>query len=77
MSLKIYNSLTNKLEEFVPKNKDVVNMYVCGPTVYNYIHAGNARPVVFFDTVKKYLEFKGYKVNYASNVTDVDRKSVV
>lgn len=76
MSLKIYNSLTNKLEEFVPKNKDVVNMYVCGPTVYNYIHAGNARPVVFFDTVKKYLEFKGYKVNYASNVTDVDDKII-
>jgi len=76
MSLKIYNSLTNKIEEFIPKNKNTVNMYVCGPTVYNYIHIGNARPVIFFDTFKKYLEFKGYKVNYASNITDVDDKII-
>ncbi len=76
MSLKIYNSLTNKQEEFIPKNKNEVNMYVCGPTVYNYIHIGNARPVIFFDTFKNYLEYKGYKVNYASNITDVDDKII-
>lgn len=76
MSLMIYNSLTNKLEEFVPHQKNKVNMYVCGPTVYNYIHIGNARPVVFFDMVKKYLEFLGYEVTYASNITDVDDKII-
>jgi cysteinyl-tRNA synthetase len=76
MALKIYNSLTNKIEEFMPKNKNTVNMYVCGPTVYNYIHIGNARPVIFFDTFKKYLEFKGLTVNYASNITDVDDKII-
>ena len=76
MALKIYNSLTNKIEEFIPKNKNTVNMYVCGPTVYNYIHIGNARPVIFFDTFKKYLEFKGFTVNYASNITDVDDKII-
>jgi cysteinyl-tRNA synthetase len=76
MALKIYNSLTNKIEEFIPKNKNTVNMYVCGPTVYNYIHIGNARPVIFFDTFKKYLEFKGLTVNYASNITDVDDKII-
>ena len=76
MSLKIYNSLTNKIEEFIPKNKNKVNMYVCGPTVYNYIHIGNARPVIFFDTFKKYLEYKGFLVSYASNITDVDDKII-
>lgn len=76
MSLKIYNSLTNKIEEFKPNNDKVVNMYVCGPTVYNYIHIGNARPVIFFDMFKRYLEFIGYKVNYASNITDVDDKII-
>ena len=76
MSLKIYNSLTNKIEEFIPKNKNKVNMYVCGPTVYNYIHIGNARPVIFFDTFKKYLEYKGFHVSYASNITDVDDKII-
>ena len=76
MSLKIYNSLTNKLEEFVPINGNKVNMYVCGPTVYNYIHIGNARPVIFFDMLKRYLEFLGYDVIYASNITDVDDKII-
>jgi len=76
MGLKIYNSLSNKLEEFLPVNGNKVNMYVCGPTVYNYIHIGNARPVIFFDTLKKYLEFCGYEVCYASNITDVDDKII-
>ena len=76
MALKIYNSLTNKLEEFVPINGNKVNMYVCGPTVYNYIHIGNARPVIFFDMLKRYLEFIGYDVTYASNITDVDDKII-
>ena len=76
MGLKIYNSLTNQLEEFKPINAGKVNMYVCGPTVYNYIHIGNARPVVFYDMVKRYLEFLGYDVTYASNITDVDDKII-
>lgn len=76
MALRIYNSLTNKIEEFKPVHEGLVNMYVCGPTVYNYIHIGNARPVIFFDTLKRYLEFKGYKVCYASNITDVDDKII-
>ncbi len=76
MSLRIYNSLTNRVEEFIPSEKDIVNMYVCGPTVYNYIHIGNARPVIFFDTLRNYLTYKGYKVNYASNITDVDDKII-
>ena len=76
MGLKIYNSLTSSLEEFKPNQEGVVNMYVCGPTVYNYVHIGNARPIIFFDMVKRYLEFSGYKVNYASNVTDVDDKII-
>ena len=74
--LKFYNSLTNKIEEFKPHNPNKVNMYVCGPTVYNYIHIGNARPVVFYDMVKNYLEFLGYQVNYASNITDIDDKII-
>ena len=76
MALMIYNSLTNKIEEFKPINEGKVNMYVCGPTVYNYIHIGNARPVVFYDMLKNYLEFLGYDVTYASNVTDVDDKII-
>lgn len=74
--MKIFNSYTNRLEEFETIHKDVVNMYVCGPTVYNYIHIGNARPVIFFDTVRRYLEHKGYKVNFVSNFTDVDDKII-
>ena len=76
MGLKIYNSLSNKVEEFIPNQEKVVNMYVCGPTVYNYIHIGNARPVIFYDMLRRYLEFLGYKVNYASNITDVDDKII-
>lgn len=76
MALMIYNSLSNKLEEFKPINGNKVNMYVCGPTVYNYIHIGNARPVIFYDMMKRYLEFLGYEVTYASNITDVDDKII-
>ncbi|QLL70633.1 cysteine--tRNA ligase [Lactobacillus sp. 3B(2020)] len=74
--LKIYNTLTRQKEAFKPITPGVVNMYVCGPTVYNYIHIGNARSVVAFDTVRRYLEFKGYQVNYVSNFTDVDDKMI-
>ena len=76
MGLIIYNSLSNKFEEFKPINGNKVNMYVCGPTVYNYIHIGNARPVIFYDMMKRYLEFLGYDVTYASNITDVDDKII-
>lgn len=76
MGLKIYNSLTNKVEDFIPYHDKVVTMYVCGPTVYNKIHIGNARPVVFFDIVKRYLTYLGYEVRYASNITDVDDKII-
>jgi len=76
MGLVIYNSLTNKLEEFKPINGNKVNMYVCGPTVYNYIHIGNARPVIFYDMMRRYLTFLGYDVTYASNITDVDDKII-
>ena len=76
MGLQIYNSLTNKLEEFIPQNGNKVNMYVCGPTVYNYIHIGNARPVIFYDMLRRYLKFLGYDVTYASNITDVDDKII-
>lgn len=76
MGLKIYNSLSNKIEEFVPNHSGKVNMYVCGPTVYNHIHIGNARPVVFYDMMKNYLEYLGYEVHYASNITDVDDKII-
>lgn len=74
--IKIYNTLTRKLEEFKPVKEGQVSMYVCGPTVYNYIHIGNARPAIFFDTVRRYFEFRGYKVNYVSNFTDVDDKII-
>ncbi|NLJ87737.1 MAG: cysteine--tRNA ligase [Epulopiscium sp.] len=74
--MKIYNTLTRKKEEFVPINPGEVRMYVCGPTVYNYIHIGNARPYIIFDTVRRYFEYKGYKVNYVQNFTDVDDKII-
>ena len=74
--MKIYNSYTNQLEEFQPINKGIVNMYICGPTVYNYIHIGNARPVIFFDTVRRFFEHLEYKVNFVSNFTDVDDKII-
>ena len=72
--IKIYNTLTGHLDEFKPIKEKEVSMYVCGPTVYNYIHIGNTRPAVFFDTVRRYLEYRGYKVNYVQNFTDVDDK---
>ena len=74
--MKIYNTLTQKKEEFIPIHEGKVGMYVCGPTVYNYIHIGNARPMIVFDTVRRYLEYKGYEVNYVSNFTDVDDKII-
>ena len=74
--MKIYNTLTKKKEEFVPIEEGKVRMYVCGPTVYNLIHIGNARPMIVFDTVRRYMEHKGYEVNYVSNFTDVDDKII-
>ncbi|MBU9728963.1 cysteine--tRNA ligase [Diplocloster modestus] len=74
--MKLYNTLTRKKEEFIPLEPGKVKMYVCGPTVYNLIHIGNARPMIFFDTVRRYLEYKGYDVNYVSNFTDVDDKII-
>lgn len=74
--MKIYNTLTKSKQEFEPLEPGKVKMYVCGPTVYNYIHIGNARPMVVFDTVRRYLEYKGYQVNYVSNFTDVDDKII-
>ena len=76
MGLRIYNSLSNQIEEFEPIHKGKVNMYVCGPTVYNHIHIGNARPVVFYDMVRNYLKYLGYEVCFASNITDIDDKII-
>lgn len=74
--MKIYNTLTRRKEEFEPIRKGQVNIYVCGPTVYNYIHIGNARPIAVFDTLRRYMEYRGYKVKYAQNFTDVDDKII-
>ena len=74
--MKIFNTLTRRKEEFVPLEPGKVKMYVCGPTVYNFIHIGNARPMFIFDTVRRYFEYKGYDVNYVSNFTDVDDKII-
>lgn len=74
--MKIYNTLTKKKEEFIPIEEGKLKMYVCGPTVYNYIHIGNARPLVVFDTVRRYFEYKGYDVTFVSNFTDVDDKII-
>ncbi len=74
--MRIYNTLTKSKQEFHPIKEGKVGMYVCGPTVYNYIHIGNARPMIVFDTVRRYLEYKGYEVNYVSNFTDVDDKII-
>lgn len=74
--MKVFNTLTKKKEEFVSLEEGKVRMYVCGPTVYNYIHIGNARPMIVFDTVRRYFEYKGYDVNYVSNFTDVDDKII-
>lgn len=74
--MRIYNSLTDKLEEFKPLKEGQVSMYVCGPTVYNYVHIGNMRPVITFDMIRNYLEYLGYKVTYASNFTDINPKII-
>ena len=74
--MKIYNTLTRTKEEFVPMEAGKIKMYVCGPTVYDYIHIGNARPYVIFDTIRRYFEYKGYSVNYVQNFTDVDDKII-
>lgn len=74
--MRIYNSLSQKKEEFVPISEDEVKIYVCGPTVYNFFHLGNARPFVVFDTLRRYLEYIGYKVNFVQNFTDVDDKII-
>lgn len=74
--IKIYNTLTGHLDEFKPIKENEVSMYVCGPTVYNYIHIGNTRPAIFFDTVRRYFEYRGYKVTYVQNFTDVDDKMI-
>ncbi|MYV18346.1 cysteine--tRNA ligase [Furfurilactobacillus milii] len=74
--IQIFNTLTRQKEDFIPLHKGQVNMYVCGPTVYNYIHIGNARSVVAFDTIRRYFEYKGYQVKYVSNFTDVDDKMI-
>jgi cysteinyl-tRNA synthetase len=76
VAIKIYNTLTRKKEEFVPLEEGKVKMYVCGPTVYNYIHIGNARPAIVFDTVRRYFEFRGYDIKFISNFTDVDDKLI-
>lgn len=74
--MKVFNTLSRQKEEFVPLQEGKVSMYVCGPTVYNLIHIGNARPMIVFDTVRRYMEHKGYEVNYVSNFTDVDDKII-
>lgn len=74
--IRIYNTLSKKKEDFVPLEEGKVRMYVCGPTVYNFIHIGNARPMIVFDTVRRYMEHKGYEVNFVSNFTDVDDKII-
>lgn len=74
--MKIFNTLSRRKEEFVPLEEGKVKMYVCGPTVYNFIHIGNARPMIVFDTVRRYFEYKGYDINYVSNFTDVDDKII-
>ena len=74
--MKIYNTLSRRKEEFKPLEEGKVKMYVCGPTVYNLIHIGNARPMIVFDTVRRYFEYRGYKVKYVQNFTDVDDKII-
>ena len=74
--MKIYNTLSKRKAEFIPLEEGRVKMYVCGPTVYNLIHIGNARPMIVFDTARRYMEYKGYKVNFVSNFTDVDDKII-
>ncbi|MBY6815427.1 class I tRNA ligase family protein, partial [Clostridium botulinum] len=74
--MKVYNTLTNKKEEFLTLVPGEVKMYVCGPTVYNFFHIGNARTFVVFDTIRRYLEYRGYKVKFIQNFTDIDDKMI-
>ncbi len=74
--MKVFNTLTRKKEEFIPLEENKYKIYVCGPTVYNYIHIGNARPAIIFDTLRRYLKYKGYQVDYVSNITDIDDKVI-
>jgi cysteinyl-tRNA synthetase len=76
MGIQIYNTMSRKKENFVPLEEGKVKMYVCGPTVYNYIHIGNSRPAIVFDTVRRYFEYRGFEVNFVSNFTDVDDKLI-
>ena len=74
--MQIFNTLTRQKEEFIPQEPGVYRIYVCGPTVYNYIHIGNARPLIVFDTLRRYLMYRGNKVIYVSNITDIDDKLI-
>ena len=74
--MQIFNTMTRQKEEFVPAVPGEYRIYVCGPTVYNYIHIGNARPMIVFDTLRRYLEYRGNKVLYVSNITDIDDKLI-
>lgn len=74
--MKTFNTMSLQKEDFKPINEKTINMYVCGPTVYNYIHIGNARSAIAFDTIRRYFEYRGYEVNYVSNFTDVDDKMI-
>ena len=74
--MKVFNTLTNQKEEFVPMDKNEVKIYACGPTVYNFFHIGNARPFIIFDTLRRYLEYRGYGVKFVQNFTDVDDKII-
>ena len=74
--MKLYNTLTRKKEEFIPLREGRVGMYVCGPTVYDFFHIGNARPFIVFDVLRRFLEYKGYQVTYVQNFTDVDDKII-
>ena len=74
--MKIFNSLTNKKDEFVPIEENKVKIYACGPTVYDYFHLGNARPFIVFDTLRRYLEYRGYSVEFVQNFTDIDDKMI-
>ena len=76
MSLKVYNTLTRKREEFIPLRNKEVRMYVCGVTLYDELHLGHTRAAVVFDVIRRYLKYKGYKVNYVTNFTDVDDKMI-
>ncbi len=74
--MRVFNSMTMKSEELVPLEPGKIKMYACGPTVYNYIHIGNARPIIVFDVLRRYLEYRGYEVTFAQNFTDVDDKII-